>query len=431
MKAILDCNSFYCSCERLFRPALLRQPVVVLSNNDGCIISRTDEAKALGVPMGQPYFQAKDIILQEKIATFSSNYNLYGDLSWRVMETLRQLLPPEKVEVYSVDECFLDLDHIAPAQLHDFCAHLKATVEQWTGIAVSVGAAPTKVLSKVANRLAKKDKAATGCIMVLDSPEKTAAALRATPVEDLWGVGRQYALKLRQRGIFTGWDLRQLNLNWIQKEMGGVVGVRLVRELRGEACIDLKDPLTVKKMIATTRMFGVNVTLKKEIKEAVATYVTRAAEKLRRQDSAASLLEVFLIAKAEEPPPGKRFRHGPHIGGCVELPQATDHTPDLITAALDLVDQLFEAGRTYKKAGVMLGGLVPVGSVQTALFAPPKATPTKQQRQLMAAVDNINFALRNDVLQFAAAGNGRRWKMRQEHRSPRYTSRWDEICEVK
>src|SRR5471030_2423668 len=189
MRAVVDCNSFYCSCERLFRPGLQDKPVVVLSNNDGCIISRSDEAKALGVEMAGPYFKAKPMIEKHKVATFSSNYNLYGDLSWRVMETLRMLLPPGCVEVYSVDESFLDLSHIPAEKLQEFAAYLRETVEQWTGIKVSIGVAPTKVLSKVANRLSKKNKEATNCVLVLDTPRKIERALQRTPVEDVWGVG--------------------------------------------------------------------------------------------------------------------------------------------------------------------------------------------------------------------------------------------------
>ena len=191
MKAIIDCNSFYCSCEKLFLPHLEGRPVVVLSNNDGCIVSRTDEAKKIGVEMAGPYFKAKPLIEAHGVATFSSNYNLYGDLSWRVMETLRTLLPAGCVEVYSVDEAFLDLSHIAPENLKDFAFHIKDTVEQWTGIRVSIGVAPTKVLSKVANRLCKKHKAITNCVLVLDTPRKLEQALEKTPVEDIWGVGHQ------------------------------------------------------------------------------------------------------------------------------------------------------------------------------------------------------------------------------------------------
>ncbi len=426
MIGIIDCNSFYCSCERLFLPALQDAPVVVLSNNDGCIVSRSDEAKQAGVAMGVPYFQAKQLIEQKGIHTFSSNYNLYGDLSWRVMETLRQLLPPDAVEVYSVDECFITLDHIAREQLAAFSLHLKDTVEQWTGIKVSIGVAPTKVLSKVANRLAKKNKVATNCIMVLDTPEEIANALQRTAVEDIWGVGRQYAEKLRKYNINTAFDLRGMPATWVQKNMGGIVGERLLRELNGIKSIEMKDPLLNKKMIATTRMFGKNVTSKEHIKEAIATYITRAAEKLRRQQSAASVIYVFVVPKQENN--GGKFRHGNSIGGYIHLPLATAATNELIKPAVELVDQLFEEGCVYKKAGVILSSIVPDESVQGNLFA--QKVP-QQNRLLMSTIDNINFAMRNDMIQFATAGTQRNWKMRQELRSPRYTSRWEELCKVR
>jgi len=425
MIGIIDCNSFYCSCERLFLPALQHAPVVVLSNNDGCIVSRSDEAKQVGVAMGVPYFQAKQLIEQKGVHTFSSNYNLYGDLSWRVMETLRLLLPPGAVEVYSVDECFVTLDHIASEQLTAFSIHLRDTVEQWTGIKVSIGVAATKVLSKVANRLAKKNKAATNCIMVLDSPESIADALQRTAVEDIWGIGRQYAEKLRKYNINTAFDLRSMPAAWVQKNLGGIVGQRLLRELNGIPSIEMKDPLVNKKMIAATRMFGKNVTSKEQIKEAIATYITRAAEKLRRQQSAASVIYVFVIPKQAQQ--GGKFRHGNSVGGYVHLPHATASTHQLIKPAVELAAKLFQEGCVYKKAGVILSNIVPDESVQGNLFTDEAP---QQNRLLMSTIDNINFAMRNDIIQFATAGTKRNWKMRQELRSPRYTSRWEELRKV-
>ena len=293
MKAIVDCNSFYASCERLFKPSLRNKPVVVLSNNDGCIVSRTDEAKALGIRMAGPYYQNREEILRNNVAVFSSNYHLYGDMSKRVMDTLRRLSP--QVEVYSVDESFLDLEGIATDKLRDYSLFVKHTTEQWTGIPVSVGVAPTKVLSKMANKLAKKDKTGTGGVMVLSTPAEQMEALLQTAVEDIWGVGGAGSKKLRMFNINTAWDLKNMSEEWVRKNLGGVVGVRLLRELNGFPCIEMKDPLTTKKMIATTRMFGKPVYELRELKEAVATYVARAAEKLRRQQSAAGSISVFLV----------------------------------------------------------------------------------------------------------------------------------------
>jgi len=399
---------------------------VVLSNNDGCIISRSDEAKKLGVAMAGPYFKAKPLIEKYGVATFSSNYNLYGDLSWRVMETLRMLLPPGTVEVYSVDECFIDLSHIKPDELQAFAVYLKDTVEQWTGIKVSIGVAATKVLSKVANRLSKKHKEATQGVLVLDTPGRIQQALQKTPVEDIWGVGYQYAEKLRRHNINTAYDLSKQDIVWANKHLGGVTGSRLIRELKGIESIGMKEELINKKMIATTRMFGSPVTELKDIKEAIATYTSRAAEKLRRQYSAANIINVFIVPKEESH--NTKFRHGPSIGSYVVLPQASSSTNELIKPAVALVERLYESGKIYKKAGVMLSGIVPDTSIQGNLFTPPAEN---KSRLLMSMIDNVNFAMRDDVLKFAASGTSRDWKMRQELRSPRYTTRWDELFEIK
>lgn len=426
MFAIVDCNSFYCSCERLFKPYLKSAPVVVLSNNDGCIISRSDEAKALGVEMAGPYFKAKPLIAKYGVTTFSSNYHLYGDLSWRVMETLRMLVPDGHVEVYSVDEAFVDLSHISREDLAAFSMHLRETVEQWTGIKVSIGVAPTKVLSKVANRLSKKHKEATNCVLVLDTPRKVELALLKTPIADVWGVGYQYSEKLRRMGIETAFDLSIKDVVWANKYLGGVTGARMVRELKGIKSIKMMEELDCKKMIATTRMFGSPVTDLKDIKEAVATYTSRAAEKLRRQHGAANTISVFVVPREQSH--NTRFRHGPTISSYVILPLATSLTNELIKPAVALVDQLYEEGKYYKKAGVMLSGIVPDESIQGSLFAEPAGN---KNRMLMSMIDNVNFAMRNDVLKFASSGTSRDWKMRQDHRSPRYTTRWEELYEIK
>jgi len=427
MKAIVDCNSFYCSCERLFKPQLDTKPVVVLSNNDGCIISRSDEAKAFGVQMAGPYFLAKPLIEKYNVATFSSNYNLYGDLSWRVMETLRIMLGKDNVEVYSVDEAFLNLDGFEGKDLDLVALNIRETVEQWTGIKVSVGVAPTKVLSKVANHLAKKNKEATQCVVVLDTKEKVAKALQDTPIGEVWGVGRKYAEKLRDiNAIFTAFDLTKRTEEWAHKNLGGVVGIRLIKELKGEPVNEMEQQLTEKKMIATTRMFGSPVKDINDIKEAVATYTSRAAEKLRRQQSAANIISVFVVPREQSH--NTYFRHGPTISSYVTLPVATSATNDLIKPAVKLVDKLYEKGRLYKKAGVMLSGLVPDETIQGNLFVAEKHNG---KRLLMDMIDNINFSQRDDVLKFAASGTTRDWKMRMELRSPRYTSRWDELFQVK
>lgn len=423
MKAVIDCNSFYCSCERLFRPELDDKPVVVLSNNDGCIISRSDEAKALGVEMAGPYFKAKPLIQRHNVATFSSNYNLYGDLSWRVMETLRVMLGKDNVEVYSVDEAFLNLEGIDEKDIYKAALQIRKTVEKWTGIKVSVGVAPTKVLCKVANHLAKRNKEATNCVVVLDDAEKITKALQKTPVGDIWGVGRQYASKLKYGwNVHTAFELSNLSLEFGHKFLGGVVGMRIIKELRGESTQDMENELVNKKMIATTRMFGKPVDNIGAIKEAVATYTTRAAEKLRRQYGAAKIISVFVVTKDQDHMLDFK-KHGA-ISSFTTLPAATSFTNELIKPAVELVDRLYEEGQLYKKAGVMLSGIVPDSSIQGNLFMPETSNCT---RKLMDMIDNINFSQRDDVLKFAASGTTRDWKMRQELRSPRYTTRWDEL----
>lgn len=376
--------------------------------------------------MAAPYYQNKELIEKNDVAAFSSNYHLYGDLSMRVMDTLRALAGVHNTEVYSVDEAFLDLDMIPGNELYDAAKRMKEITEQWTGIKVSIGVAPTKVLSKVANKLSKKDKKGTGGIIILDSVEKIKDALESTPVDDLWGIGHRYANKLKNFGIENGWQLRNMPEEWCRKNLGGVVGVRMIRELKGIPCILMKDPLEVKKMIATTRMFGTPVHKLSDLKEAVATYASRAAEKVRRQRSAATSLDVFVVAngfidRKYEYNPQSRHSH-------ITLPQATSNTGELIGYAALLAENLFRPNEKYIKAGVLLGGLVPDNSIQSNLFM----TQEKNRLpQLMSAIDNINFSMRDDVVKYVATGLKRNWKMRQQLRSKRYTTRWDELFEIR
>ena len=349
LKAIVDCNSFYCSCERVFRPDLQNKPVVVLSNNDGCIISRSDEAKTLGVEMAGPYFKAKPIIEKNNVATFSSNYNLYGDMSRRVMDTLRMIAGDTNVEVYSVDEAFLDVKMIEKKLLDKYAMQMRETVEQWTGVSVSVGIAPTKTLAKIANHLAKKNKKATKCVYTLTDNNDIRNVLKITSVKEIWGVGRAYADKLMGWGITNAWELRNMPEEWVHKHMGGVVGVRLIKELKGISCIDMEEELVEKKMIATTRMFGRNVTKLNDIKEALATYTSRAAEKLRRQNCAASGISIFVVAKEESHSAG--FNRGATISAYETLPVPTSVTNELIAPAIGWQNKFSSRVRNIKKQG--------------------------------------------------------------------------------
>ena len=375
--------------------------------------------------MAGPYFMAKPVIEKHDIAVFSSNYNLYGDLSWRVMETLRMILGKKNVEVYSVDEAFVDLSIFSPEDLEAVAKEIRETVEDWTGIKVSVGVAPTKVLAKLANRLSKKDKLKTNCVMVLDTDDKIIEALRKTPVGDIWGVGWQYAEKLREHWcIYDALQLRNVSEEFARTHLGGVMGARLIRELKGITSNDMEEELLNKKMIATTRMFGSPVGDIASIKEAVATYTSRAAEKLRRQSGAAKTISVFVVAKEENH--NVDYRGATH-GDSVTLPVATSFTNELIKSAVGIVDRLFKKGTQYKKAGVMLSGIVPDNSIQGNMFLPENKNC---ERKLMDMIDNVNFSQRDDVLKFAASGTTRDWKMQQKLMSKRYTTRWSELFEV-
>ncbi len=427
MKAIIDCNSFYCGCERLFKPELHTKPVVVLSNNDGCIISRSDEAKELGVKMAGPYFLAKPAMEKFNVSTFSSNYHLYGDMSWRVMETLRMILGKENVEVYSVDEAFLDLDGYEDEELYNVALQIRLTVEKWTGIKVSIGLAPTKVLSKIANHMAKKNKIATDCVVILSKSKDIEQALINTPVGEVWGIGRKYAQKLIDNyAIFTAYDLSQKTEEWARKNMGGVVGVRLVQELKSISCSSREEELTTKKMIASTRMFGRSVSNIVGIKEAIATYTSRAAEKLRRQHCIAGSISIFLVPKQISSE--NSYHRAPSISASFTLPMASAASQELIAISGKLVEQIFVNGTKYKKAGVILSNITDENITQGNLFF--ENTNQEKNKALMSTIDNVNFSMRGDVLKFASSGTTRDWKMRCEHRSPRYTTRWEEMFEV-
>ncbi|MCW3115073.1 MAG: Y-family polymerase [Segetibacter sp.] len=425
MKAIVDCNNFYCSCERLFKPHLKTTPVVVLSNNDGCIISRSDEAKKLGIKMAQAYFLSKTSLKQHGIVAFSSNYNLYGDMSKRVMETMQSMFPLSCIEVYSVDEAFVDLSHVPANELHATVKELKERIGQWTGIPVSIGVAPTKTLAKIANRLAKENKEKSHCMLLLDTPGKVNAALKRTLVSEIWGVGKQFATKLDKFEVKTAFDLKQMPEEWARQQLGGVVGVRLIKELKGIQTIGIDEQLATKKMVSCTRRFGHPLTDLNQMKEAVAMYVSRAAEKLRRQQSAAQQMTVFVIEKAFDK--GEVYTPNEPIKRDVVLPVATSVTPELIKPAIELLEKLYTPGIVYEKAGVIFSKLIPDGSLQANFFV---AASSAEQKFLMNKVDNINFSMRNEMVKFASSGVERSWKMKQELLSKRYTTRWSELREI-
>ncbi len=415
--ALVDCNNFYVSCERVFNPRLNGKPVVVLSNNDGIVVAASDEAKAMGLKLGVPIFQVEDLVKSGEVHTFSSNYALYGDISQRIMDTLSYFTP--EIEVYSIDEAFLNLFEFERRNLTEYCRNIRRTVRKWTGIPVSIGIAETKVLAKIANRIAKKFPKADGVLNLTASPYQE-KALSVTAVEKVWGVGRSYAKFLRKHGIETALDLRNAEDSWIKKHMS-VVGLRIVRELRGIPCISIEVCPAAKKEICVSRSFGKPVRSFIEMQEAIAVYTTRAGEKLRKEFSAAGSLMVFMMTN--------RFRDEPQYANStvIELPVPTDCTQELIQYALKGVAKIFRKGFRFNKAGVVLADIVPANQIQTDLF---DVRDRDSSKKLMQVLDKINVRMGQDTLKYAAAGLEQNWKTKFTRRSLRYTTRWNELAEV-
>lgn len=419
MIAMCDCNNFYVSCERVFNPKLEGRPVVVLSNNDGCVIARSEEAKALGIEMGTPSFKDDGLFERNKVEVFSSNYTLYGDMSKRVMETLSRFVP--LVEIYSIDEAFLDMTGFYSLNYEDIAQYIRSTIGKNIGIPVSIGVAPTKTLAKMANRWAKKQLRDKG-VYVLDSRSKIEALLKATAVEDIWGIGSQHTKRLKLQGIHTAHDLAGAGDEWVRKEMA-VVGLRLVTELRGTPCIPWEDSPPPKKNICTSRSFGKLLTDKGLIAQATASYAAKCAAKLRKQASCAKVVQVFIhtnIHKIDDP---QYFRS---IN--IELPVASSSTNELIKYALIGLDRIFEQGYAFKKTGVIVMDIVPESQVQGGMF--DKVDRPKDKR-LMKALDGVNASFSKDMVRFAAQGYSKEWHMRQHRLSRRYTTNINEIVTIK
>ena len=359
MFALVDCNNFYASCERVFNPGLEGKPLIVLSNNDGCVIARSEEAKALGIRMAEPSFLIKDFLEFHKVNIFSANYALYGDMSERVMQTLRCFVPD--LEIYSIDEAFLDISWIAAEELADFAARLRKTVIQWTGIPVSVGIAATKTLAKLANGLAKKTLSKNGICQLTDKSE-IENVLKNISAGEIWGIGEQYGKLLEKNGFATAWEFSRAPENWIRKNLT-VMGLRTARELRGESCIPLDMVIPDKKGIMTARSFGKEVDLYDELREAIATFTARAAEKLRSQKLCASQLMVFLNTNRFKPeePQYNNFE-------MIRLDVPTSASIELASYAIKGLEKIWRKEYRYKKAGVFLTGIVPANQLQTALF---------------------------------------------------------------
>ncbi|MHB8712496.1 MAG: Y-family DNA polymerase [Trichloromonadaceae bacterium] len=411
--ALIDCNNFYISCERVFNPELEGKPVVALSNNDGCIIARSNEAKALGIKMGEPYFRCKPLIERHRVRVFSSNYALYGDMSQRVMAVLSHLEP--EVEIYSIDEAFFRLLQANEESLLENGRNIRATVKKLVGIPVSIGYGPTKTLAKIANRIAKKHPEHGGVFVLPD--EGLDALLATIEVGDVWGIGQRQTQKLFACGIRTALDLKNGNDTWLRKHLT-VTGLRTAMELRGISCLPLEESPSPRKSVTSSRSFGQPVTDLAWLREALSSYIAIAAEKLRVEDLKTGCVQVYLATN--------RFREGePQYANSktITLPIHTSSTLELIHYADEVLRQLYRPGYAYKKVGVVLMDLVSAGHVQAHLFL----TPPKGQEALMGAMDQINRRWGRDTLHSAAAGFLRPCKNKQERRSPSYTTSWAEL----
>jgi len=415
--ALVDCNNFYVSCERLFAPRLLGRPVVVLSNNDSCIIARSPEAKALGFVMGEPEFKVRSRLKEHGVAVFSSNYALYGDLSARVMATLATFTP--SMEVYSIDEAFLNLRGIQE-DLLEYAERIRKTVHQWTGIPVSIGIGPTKTLAKAANRLAKQLPGYDGVLDLTAQPNRD-RVLGALDVEDVWGIGRRHAKRLKDRGVTTALDFLNLSREWVLKNMT-VVGLHTWLELKGVPCIVMDDVAANRKSIVCSRSFGHAVTTLEDLGEAMARHASRAGEKLREQGGQANTLQVFVQTNTFDENEPKHF---PSVSMALVPP--TSNTLEIVGRARKALEQLFRPGLRYKKIGIMLSGIESESSAQLSLLPTQGGGGSK----LMEVLDQVNAKWGRETLSLAASGIERTWSMKQVHRSPRYTTVWNELPTAK
>lgn len=419
MYLLADCNNFYASCERVFRPELNGKPVIVLSNNDGCVIARSNEAKALGVRMGQPFFELTELRRQHGIAVFSTNFVMYGDMSNRVKYMLSKYSPQS--EDYSIDESFLLLEGFERFDLHEYGQKIAREVRHGTGIPISVGIAPTKTLAKVANKFAKKyPRYKSAC--VIDSDDKRVKALKLTDIGDVWGVGRRYEKKLRNMGVNTAYDFTQLTREWVRKHMT-VVGEKMWRELRGESCIDIETIPPDKKQIMTSRSFGSMIGDYASLAEAVSNFACICAGKLRKQKSCTTSLMVFLHTNPFREDMPQYYRNI-----VVNLPVATNSSMEIVHYALEGLRKIYREGYQYKKAGVMLLEIVDMNAVQINLF---DTVDRAKHSRIMEVMDFVNGKYDRNKLKLAVQGNGNEWKMRQEQLSPCYTTRLSDILKIK
>ena len=417
--ALIDCNHFYVSCERAFRPDLENRPVGILSNNDGCIVALSPELKALGIERGVPYFKIKHLIKKHNITIFSSNYALYGDMSFRVMSLLSRFSP--EVEIYSIDEAFLSLEGVVMKDPTEYGRGIRNTIKQCTGIPVSVGIAPTKTLAKIANRVAKKERRDFG-VSTLKKPTEIEEVLRKTAVADIWGVGYRYEKMLKKSGIHTAYQLIEQPDEWIKEKMT-IVGLRMVEELRGKPCLDMELFSEPKKSIVSSRSFGKSVESKDEIREAAASYCLTALDKLRQQHSLARRILVYLTTNP--------FKNEPQYANYreIKMPGYTAYPPDFMKIATEILDDIYRAGYKYKKVGIMLNDIISEDDAPLDLFE--SAYPDDRRSHIMHCIDRINRKWGSGAITFAGAGIQQGWQMRREMLSPRYTTSWQELLKVK
>ena len=417
--ALCDCNNFYASCERAFNPDLKDKPVVVLSNNDGCAVSCSKEAKALGFRVGTPIYQCEAMVKTHQVQICSSNYTLYADMSERIMKILSMFVPD--IEIYSIDEAFLRLENIATSDMHEYLKRIRRTVLQWTGVPVSIGAAPTKTLSKLANRYAKHHSETEG-VFLLEDQEAICTLLNQVKPEEIWGIGPQYAKKLMKHGINTAWDLCNMPDSWIRSNMT-VMGLRTVWELRGLSCTEMKTVREDKKGIGVSRSFGHPVDSIDDMSRAMSAYMAIACEKLRAQNSCATMVGVYLGTNPfkEKEPQYSNFL-------TAKLPIPTADTGYLLHTAQTILRVIFRHGYRYKKVGVFLFGIIPETSQTEHLFA--SSYHGSRAQYLMETVDKLNQQWGKDTLRYASCGNDPEWAMRRERLSGKYTTSWDELLEI-
>jgi DNA polymerase V len=414
MFALVDCNNFYASCETAFQPKLQGLPLVVLSNNDGCVVARSPQAKAIGIKMGEPLFKIHQLIEQHHVHVFSSNYVLYGDMSQRVMTSLAQFTPD--IEIYSIDEAFLDLSGFEHRDLTEYGHQIRDRVKQWTSISVSIGIAPTKTLAKVANRIAKQSGNGVCDLAQLNMDE----VLRSLAVENIWGMGRRYAKSLRSHGIQTALQLRDADLTWA-KQKYSVVMQRTILELRGRSCIALETAPPSRQSLMVSRSFSRPVTELRELKEAIATHLSCAAEKLRFYRLTVTVLQVFAHTS--------RFRDDYYSNSVtISLPRATQNTTELLFYAIRGAESIYRPGYAFTKAGVLLLELQSEMLAQGHLFAQQDSV---RSQVLMQTIDSLNRQFGAQTIQYAAAGLKKSWGMRQGMRSPRWTTCWEELLVVR